>query len=260
MALRARARAGPVRWSKRSIPSSDRLERLRPRVETDAGVAAARYSGAVEAWNCMRRWRIDESPAVRKGPARIFSYSCKSAGPAARPRRRRPPIASPRDVEDERELRAVLARVQLHRAAGAAEAPGPAGDRQCAVLRVEERALDRDLAAGEERRPVALVGRALDGAQAVAVVGAGLRGVGGVEDVVGEREDVADRVALGAGVGRRVGRGVLDDGDRAALAAIAAVAVAIAVAAGVGGDRDDQRNDGGERHDGAEKAPHGPSS
>src|SRR4051794_15024219 len=102
MALRARARAGPVRWSKHSIPSSDRLERLRPRVETDAGVAAARYSGAVEAWNCMRRWRIDESPAMRKGPARIFSYSCKVGGGRRRVRAAGdPPIASLRDVEDE---------------------------------------------------------------------------------------------------------------------------------------------------------------
>src|SRR3954453_18923646 len=102
MALRARARAGPVERSNRSIPSSDRLQRLRPpRVETDAGVAAARYSGAVEAWNCMRRWRIDESPAMRKGPARIFSYSCKVGGGRRRVRAAGdPPIASLRDVED----------------------------------------------------------------------------------------------------------------------------------------------------------------
>src|SRR3954447_3379997 len=85
MALRARARAGPVERSNRSIPSSDRLQRLRPpRVETDAGVAAARYSGAVEAWNCMRPWRIEESAEARKGSARIFSYSGKSGRPAAR--------------------------------------------------------------------------------------------------------------------------------------------------------------------------------
>src|SRR3954451_13326885 len=106
MALRARARAGPVERSNRSIPSSDRLQRLRPpRVETDAGVAAARYSGAVEAWNCMRPWRIEESAEARKGPRGFFRI------PVSRGDRQRacaPPVApwiSPRDVEDERELR-----------------------------------------------------------------------------------------------------------------------------------------------------------
>src|SRR3954454_9568679 len=102
MALRARARAGPAEWSNRSIPSSDRLQRLTPPgVETDAGVAAARYSGAVEAWNGMRRWRIDESARARKGPREFFRI------PVSRGDRRRvrgPPVApwiSPRDVEDE---------------------------------------------------------------------------------------------------------------------------------------------------------------
>src|SRR3954451_823760 len=139
MALRARARAGPAKWSNRSIPSSDRLQRLRPpRVETDAGVAAARYSGGVEAWNGMRRWRIDESAQARKGSRGFFRI------PVSRSDRRRargPPVApsiSPSDVEDQRELRAVLPGVQLHRARGAAEAAGPAGDRERAVLRVEE--------------------------------------------------------------------------------------------------------------------------
>src|SRR3954471_10775902 len=85
MALRARARAGPAKWSNRSIPSSDRLQRLRPpRVETDAGVAAARHSGAVDSWNFMWPWRIEESAEASKGSERIFAYSGKSGRPAAR--------------------------------------------------------------------------------------------------------------------------------------------------------------------------------
>src|SRR3954469_15551864 len=113
-----------------------------------------------------------------RGPRGFFRI------PVSRGDRRRargPPVApwiSPPDVEDERELRAVLPGVQLHRAAGAAEAAGPAGDRERDVLRVEEGPLDGDLAAGQDRRPGPFVAGALDGAQARAVVGADLRGVG----------------------------------------------------------------------------------
>src|SRR3954464_3904689 len=100
MALRARARAGPVERSNRSIPSSDRLQRLRPpRVETDAGVAAARYSGAVEAGNCMRPGRIEGRAGARRVRRGFFRIPLSGG---ARQRAGAPPVApwiSPRDVE-----------------------------------------------------------------------------------------------------------------------------------------------------------------
>src|SRR4029079_18402380 len=81
-------------------------------------------------------------------PARVTPrWTRRRSGSSARSR-----SGSALEVEDERELRALLARVQLHLAAGAAEAAGAAGDREGAVLCVEERSLDRDLAA-VERRP-----------------------------------------------------------------------------------------------------------
>ena len=61
------------------------------------------------------------------------------------------------DAEHERELGAVLARLEVHAAAGAAIAPGPARDRERAVLGVVKRTLDGDVAAREQRRPIAFV-------------------------------------------------------------------------------------------------------
>src|SRR3954471_15911539 len=79
-------------------------------------------------------------------------------------------IRSRDDVEDERELGAVLARPQFHAAARAAIAARAAGDGQRAVLGVIERALDGDLAVREQRRPVALVRAPGDRPDAVALV------------------------------------------------------------------------------------------
>src|SRR5436305_2026535 len=104
-------------------------------------------------------------------------------------------------VEDEIELRAGRVVVlQIHRAADVAIGPGTSRDREDAVAAVEKRALDRDLAAGQEGRPVALPGPGNDDPDAVTLVAADLRRVGGVEDVVGKGEDVA-----GVVTGRAVG-------------------------------------------------------
>src|SRR4051794_26237869 len=97
-------------------------------------------------------------------------------------------------VEDEVELCTAGPGLQLHRAAAARIGPCSAGDRKHAVLRVVERALDRDLAAVEERRPHALPGLA-DHAHAEALIVSDLRLVALVEDVVCEGQDVADHRA-----------------------------------------------------------------
>src|SRR3954447_6264458 len=125
------------------------------------------------------------------------------------------------EVERECEFRAVVASVQVHGPAGPPEAPGPTRDGEGAVLGVVERTFDDDLAALHEGRPVALVRRAGHDADAVALVGADAAGVGAVEDLVGEGQHVPRAVALGAGVGRRVRRSVLDDGEGPAVASMA---------------------------------------
>src|SRR2546430_14528222 len=96
---------------------------------------------------------------------------------------------------------------------------GAAGDRELAVLRVVERALDGDLTAGKQRRPVALPGLADYFADAVALVAAHLLRVLRVEHGIGEREDVADvvRASAAAGVCHSVGRRALDDVDHLAV-------------------------------------------
>src|SRR4051795_11014549 len=107
--------------------------------------------------------------------------------------------------------------------------PGAAGDGERAVLRVVERPLDRDLAAGQERRPVALERLARDDANAVALVGADLGAVLRVEHVVGERQDVARAISL-TRVGRCVRRRVLDHGDRVAVGLLMALGLALPLA------------------------------
>src|SRR3954452_10602702 len=117
------------------------------------------------------------------------------------------------EVERECEFRAVVASVQVHGPAGPPEAPGPTRDGEGAVLGVVERTFDDDLAALHEGRPVALVRRGGHDADAVALIGSDAVGVGAVEDLVCEGKNVAGAVALRTGVGGRVRRGVLDDGE-----------------------------------------------
>src|SRR3954470_24677331 len=162
---------------------------------------------------------------------------------SARGSQRRPaPQRSAGEVELERELGAVLQRVQLHEATRLAIAAGPASDRQRAVPGVEEWTLDRDLAAGEARCPVALVGLSGHDADAVTLIRAHHVSVGAVEDLVGEREDVAGGVARGARVSRGIGGGVLDHGERPSgpLAAVSASRPR--------SDRACQRHDESQRH------------
>src|SRR3954462_11277141 len=154
------------------------------------------------------------SREARRAPPSATARS--GAGADTRPAPARAPVASALHVEGEVELRPAGERVEVHGPARSAVAPGAPGDRERAVLRIEERPLDRDLAAREERRPVALVGGALHRPQAVAVVRADLLGVPAVEQDVGERQDVADGVVLRARVGRRVDRRVLDYSNRLA--------------------------------------------
>src|SRR3954469_5856865 len=148
-------------------------------------------------------------------------------------------------MEHERVLRAALPGLEIHGAAHVAVAPGPARDREGAVLRVIERALHGDLPTGQEHGPVALVGAAGDGADAVAVVRPHLVGVGGIEDVVGEREHVAGAVSGRARIGCRVRRRVLDDGHRVAAALL--VAVALTFAPGSDAESDGQGHRGQSR-------------
>jgi repressor LexA len=160
-----------------------------------------------------------------------------AAGSAARgppsPRSR-----SADQVEDEGELGAACARAQLHRAARVRVGAGAAGDRQHAVARVVERALDGDLPAREQRRPDALPGLADDHADAVALVAADLVGVRLVEDLVREGEDVADRVGRPPVVVRDgVVGGVLDH-----VHDLAAAVVLLAVPTTVVGERDTRRD------------------
>src|SRR5947207_2470854 len=103
-------------------------------------------------------------------------------------------------VEHEGELGAARACLQIHRSARVPVAAGAAGYRERAVLLVVERPLDRDLPAGQERGEGALVGLAGNGADARALVSPGLLRVLRVEDLIGERQDVAGGIPARTGI------------------------------------------------------------
>src|SRR3954454_16971080 len=119
------------------------------------------------------------------------------------------------EVEDEVELRAAGAGLELHHAARVSISTRSARDGKLGVLRVEERAFDRDVAVLEEGRPVALprARRARLDADAVTLVASDLLRVGHVEDRVVESEHVAGRVTGGIDVRERVRMGMLDHMD-----------------------------------------------
>src|SRR5262245_10258046 len=111
-------------------------------------------------------------------------------------------------MKDEVELRpGGVVVVELHPTPCVPVGAGAAGDREDAVVGVGERALDGDLAAGQEGRPVALPGLPDDDSHAVPLIAADLLLVGAVEHLVRKREHVAGRVARRA-VRDRVGGGM----------------------------------------------------
>src|SRR5207247_5215289 len=87
----------------------------------------------------------------------------------------RPPRSLAVEVEDEVELRSARLGLQLHDASRVAIGARPACDGECRVLRVEEGALDDDVAVLQKGRPVALVGAWSLDADAVAGVPSDLR-------------------------------------------------------------------------------------
>src|SRR5262249_3682150 len=100
-------------------------------------------------------------------------------------------------VEDEVELRAGgVVVLERHPTARVSELARASGDGEDGVAGVRERPFHGDLAAGQERGPVALPGLADDDPNAVALVAADLARVCAVEDVVREREDVAREVRV----------------------------------------------------------------
>ena len=120
-------------------------------------------------------------------------------------------------MEDKVELRPLrIVVLELHLATNVAVRARAAGDRKHRVTRVAERALDGDLAGSQERRPRALPGAPDDDADAGSLIGADLVCVGRVEDIVSEREDVADDVVVWVSVGDGVGVRMFDHRDRLA--------------------------------------------
>jgi hypothetical protein len=76
--------------------------------------------------------------------------------------------------------------MQVHIAARPGIFSDAAGDSEHGIAGIEKRPLDRDLAVGKRKRPEAFPCLARDPADAPAIVGADLVGVGRVIDVVGE--------------------------------------------------------------------------
>src|SRR5262249_38292856 len=90
-------------------------------------------------------------------------------------------IAPLRKAENEVDVGSLLVVVvERHPSARVHVRAAATGDREFRVGGVRERAFDRELALWEERRPHAFPPCPLDGADAEAVVGADLLGVGGV--------------------------------------------------------------------------------
>src|SRR6267378_5420018 len=129
------------------------------------------------------------------------------------------PIGPLLQVVDEIVGRALgVAPMQFHAALGAGVLAATPGHHERRVAGVVERTLDGDQALLQDQGPEALPALADHGAQAVALVGADLNLVGGVEHRIGEHQQVADGVALSAQIdGLLVGR-MLD--DRQALAGL----------------------------------------
>src|SRR5437867_1943164 len=115
-------------------------------------------------------------------------------------------------MEDEVELSTCRVPVlEIHRASDVPVLAGPPNDREGAVAQVVERPFNDDLTCRQERRPRALPGLADDDADAGTLVAGDFVRVRAVEDVVGEREDVAGRVTRA--VGDRVRGRTLDDAN-----------------------------------------------
>ena len=104
-------------------------------------------------------------------------------------------------------------QMQLHLAARRGVLASAAADGEHGVALVQERPLDRELAAGERECPPALPGLPRCGAHAEALAGGDLLCVGSIEDRVRESQDVPDRSFLGAYVGDGIRVRVLDEVD-----------------------------------------------
>src|SRR5262249_48472723 len=119
--------------------------------------------------------------------------------------------------EDEVVLRPAVACLECHLAAAVAVGAGATGDRQDTVALVVVRALNRDLASAEERRPQALPDPLLDrDTRAEPLVVADLLRVRDVEDGVVEGQDVAVDILPAPGRDLVVGDRVLDHVNRRA--------------------------------------------